>query len=194
MRYKVDLATEDPFPQDARLGAQLEDEEPIEVPDECPETPCEECPPGCEVECWGWLVTASIAAGTGGYPYLGLEIIHGGFAYRHPDDFGPPYAPDTVEIVKQQGWEAINLHLFGNFCGHKLRYVVDLNGETVDGEEHYTQVGGQHGEAGVSLFGFSTTMLNKISIIAQIDLTDAELGEETWTTLCGTMKIVEGGV
>jgi hypothetical protein len=108
VRYGLQFADGNPFPQDIHFGIQLEDET-IVVPEECPE--CPECPPStCEVACVGIDVYE-------------IKPTHFQCNRRFSD---PGYNWPTGGVLV--------LVPVGEWCGHQTRWLIDegtLSGHTI---------------------------------------------------------------
>lgn len=174
-RYPIKVvSTDEAFGPDVKIGVQLKAETPIVVPDPCPECP----ESGCVVECYGWLI--------GSYFPLPGPTIGGGPLFVTPGDF-----VDGEYLIRYSTGSVILLVPMGEFCGHKLRIVVDEG----DWDSHtlsYTDTATLTPRAQI-LFDFWTPDSEKTGTVkAQIDLTDADEGAETWTDICGTIRITAG--
>lgn len=173
MRYGLQWADPDAvFPQDTFVGAQLVPEEPIVVPPECPE-----CPPAseCEVLCvgWGYVITQD----------AGFVYTVSGFTSDTSPTLGVPNAA-------ARGGSAA-LFPGGQFCGHRLRFMTTPTGLT-EGTDYtksiIANISGNYVLGLMLLFGTAITT-GSVLIQAQIDLTDAEPGSETWTDICTPLTI-----
>lgn len=202
-RYHVEFVpAKDVFGADMKIGIKLADEAPIVVPEDCPPCPeCPECPPECAVVCWGWSIVAHQAVGTGGYPYTDVELSDrnsAGFplvkAYNSTNfNVGGNEEIKSPLAYLGKGY-GFTLSIFGNFCGHKIRYVV-TPGTWVANTIRYVSLAG-HGMAAVQIIWTSNAFDFGAggTVKAQIDLTDAADGAETWTDLCGIIRIIQGGI
>jgi hypothetical protein len=160
MRYGLQFADSNPFPQDVNFGIQLEDET-IVVPEECPE-----CPEavGCEVACYGvdaYLISASNPPSISALRYIN---------------------PGTISAAAET---AVVLAPAGEWCGHRTRFLVD-EGTWVD--HTISILSGDDGEKSIGLtWGYSGSGTGTVQF--QIDLTDAAPGEETWSAVCPLIEI-----
>lgn len=172
MRAPIQLVTtSEAFGPDLTVGVQLLDEPAIEIPPECPE--CSEC----VVECYGWLV--------GSYFPLG-GTLGGGASLYAPDVF-----VDGEYLIRYGEDNAILLVPIGEFCGHKLRIVVDEG----DWDSHtivYSSTATLTPRASIIFDAWTPDSEKTGTVKVQIDLTDAAEGEETWTDICGTIRITVG--
>jgi hypothetical protein len=188
MRYSLRFANGDPFPQDLSLGIELDDEPVVEVPEPVICDECPECPEPCEVECWGWLSIRSDNAGFSNFANFASQSTIDNYLGL----FGGVY---PISAYLSVPGEMLTLLMQGNFCGHKIRYVLDLNGNSATVAHIPNGPGSPFATWGETALRISAiTGSNDMFVQPQIDLTDAATGEETWTDVCHRVRIVPGGV
>lgn len=183
MRYPIDLVSPTvAFGAEVKIGVQLGVEPPpLEIPD------CPNCPPGCEVLCYGWQMARFGAVGTGGYPYTDVQIADGPSVFAaYPSAFtAEEYLVHYGITYQREGFLFVPV---GEFCGHKLRLVVD-EGSWDTHTLIYSNTATLTPSAMLLFNTISIGSGNTGTIKAQIDLTDAALGSETWTDICGTIRV-----
>jgi len=192
MRYGLQYATGDPFPQDVEVSVVLDDE-PVEVvPEDCPECPpAGDCVPLCNHV---HLIMAGVLRS------VSIEVT---ICYSYPTIL-EGVAGDTVnfELNKilgpARGGQRSTLYIFPAMqkCGHRTRAVVN------DGTSEWNVVTYIYDKNvflveshdGVALLwdGFPlTTGPHTGTVQFQIDLTDAAVGSETWTDFGPLIEITD---
>lgn len=173
MRYGLQFAEGNPFPQDTEVGIQLQDEDApvIVVPEPCPE--CPECPPGCEVACYGWVYAIAQSGGSGGFA----------------SGFAAAPGPIFLGIDDRSTGGIMTLVPAGEFCGHNLRFIVTGEDGLTEGT-HYTvaTISGGGFNWGVAISSNPSLFFGDYTVQAQIDLTD----DETWTDTCPLVTVFMG--
>lgn len=164
MRYGITLVPQGVIAPDVGVGITLQPLAAIVAPEECPECP----PAGCEVgfEAWNIIYTVDLCF---------VTQYESTFQYPCPLEFPfyPSPAPGQLEMLT---W-ALRGFPYGCFCGHALRFVFDPGSITgaytfySDGVYWAYTSDPNSGSSGIG------------TVQAQIDLTDAEPGDETWTDI-----------
>lgn len=177
MRYGLQYADSDPFPQDVEVGVVLDDEPVIVVPEECPE-----CPPGACVP--NLTRVQFVVAGpmfiSGEATCTSYTVVEAVVDDATPVNFDIKLNGTAPPIA------GMRLYVFPMMekCGHRTRAVV------TDGTAQWTVVTylfdapffvNENQDGVALLFGSGITAGTHTGTIQmQIDLTDSP-GSETWT-------------